>query len=54
MKHTLAKSLFTAALLLAATQSGAAPTLPLPGFDCIAMHFGPLQPVVSAVCKLGS
>lgn len=54
MQHTLAKSLFTAALLLAAGQSGAAPTLPAPSFDCITMYFGPLQPVVTAVCKLGS
>lgn len=48
------------ALVLALFAAAAAPTLaastaapPLPTADCIAQYFGPLQPLVTAVCKLG-
>lgn len=48
---------FVAALLLAATLAGPASASTMPpkavSFDCITMYFGPLQPVVTAVCSLG-
>lgn len=49
------KFVLASALVLATSQAGAAAAaLPTPTFDCITMYFGPLQPLVTAICRLGS